>query len=50
MVRHCSQRENSAHLGVKGLTEDLGKKKVFARFVPHQLNAPPYKTKKVNDF
>ena len=21
MVRHCSQRENSAHLGVKGLKE-----------------------------
>ena len=26
------------------LTEDLGKRKVFARFVPHQLNAPPHKT------
>ena len=32
------------------LTEDLGKRKVFARFVPHQLNAPPHKTKKVNEF
>ena len=32
------------------LTEDLGKIKVFARFVPHQLNAPPHKTKKVNEF
>ena len=31
-------------------TEDLGKRKVFARFVPHQLNAPPHKTKKVNEF
>ena len=30
------------------LTEDLSKRKVFARFVPHQLNAPPHKTKKVN--
>ena len=28
----------------------MGKRKVFARFVPHQLNAPPYKTKKVNEF
>ena len=32
------------------LTEDLGKRKAFARFVPHQLNAPPHKTKKVNEF
>ena len=32
------------------LTEDLGKRKVFARFVPQQLNAPPHKTKKVNEF
>ena len=32
------------------LTEDLGKRKVFARFVPHQLNALPHKTKKVNEF
>ena len=32
------------------LTEDLGKRKVFARFFPHQLNAPPHKTKKVNEF
>ena len=32
------------------LTEDLGKRKVFARFVPHQLNAPPQNTKKVNEF
>ena len=32
------------------LTEDLGKRKIFARFVLHQLNAPPYKTKKVNEF
>ena len=32
------------------LTENLGKRKVFARFVPHQLNAPPHKTKKVNEF
>ena len=31
------------------LTEDLGERKVFARFVPHQLNAPPHKTKKVNE-
>ena len=22
MVRHCSQRENSAHLGVKGLSDN----------------------------
>ena len=32
------------------LTEYLGKRKVFARFVPHQLNAPPHKTKNVNEF
>ena len=32
------------------LTEDLGKRKVCARFVPHQLNAPHHKTKKVNEF
>ena len=32
------------------LTEDLGKRKIFACFVPHQLNAPPQKTKKVNEF
>ena len=32
------------------LNEDLGKRKVWSRFVPHQLNAPPYKTKKVSEF
>ena len=32
------------------LTEDLGKRKVFARFVPHQLNEPSHKTKKVTEF
>ena len=32
------------------LTEDLGKRKVCARFVPHQLNATHHKTKKVNEF
>ena len=32
------------------LTEDLGKRKVCARFVPQQLNAPPHKNKKVNAF
>ena len=32
------------------LTEDLGERKVCARFVPHQLNAPPHKIKKVNEF
>ena len=31
------------------LNEDLGKRKVCARFVPHQLNVPPHKTKKVNE-
>ena len=31
------------------LTEDLGERKVFARFVPHQLNAPPHKSKTVNE-
>ena len=28
----------------------MGKKKVCALFVPHQLNAPPHKTKKVKEF
>ena len=32
------------------LTQDLGKRKVCARFVPHEINAPSHKTKKVNDF
>ena len=32
------------------LTKDLGKRKVCARFISHQLNAPPNKTKKVNEF
>ena len=32
------------------LTKDLSKIKVCARFVPHQLNAPPHKIKKVNEF
>ena len=32
------------------LTEYLGKRKVCARFVSHQLNAPPHKTKKINEF
>ena len=32
------------------LTKDLGKRKVCARFVPHQLNSAPHKTKKVNEF
>ena len=32
------------------LTDDLDKRKVFARFVPHQLNLPSHKTKKVNEF
>ena len=31
------------------LTGDLGKRKICARFFPHQLNAPPHKTKKVNE-
>ena len=32
------------------LTENLDKRKVCAPFVPHQLYAPPHKTKKVNEF
>ena len=32
------------------LTEDLGKRKALARFVPDQLNAPPHKTKKSTKF
>ena len=32
------------------LTENLGKRKVCASFVPYQLNAPPHKTKIVNEF
>ena len=50
-VRMLTEELNLSYCTIYSiLTEDLGKKKVFARFVPHQLNAPPHKTKKVNEF
>ena len=50
-VRMLAEELNLAYCKIYTiLTEDLGKRKIFARFVPHQLNAPPHKTKKVNEF
>ena len=50
-VRMLAEQLNSSYCTIyKTLTEDLGKRKVCARFVPHQLNASPHKTKKVNEF
>ena len=50
-VRVLAEKLNSSCCTIYTiLTEDLGKRKVFVRFVPHQLNAPPHKTKKVNEF
>ena len=50
-VRMLAEELNSSYCTIYTiLTEDLGKRKVFARFVPHQLNAPPYETKEVNEF
>ena len=50
-VRMLAEKLNLSYCTIYTiLTEDLSKRKVFARFVPHQLNAPPHKTKKVNEF
>ena len=50
-VRMLPEELNSSYCAIYIiLTEDLGKRKVCARFVPHQLNAPPHKTKNVNEF
>ena len=50
-VRMLAEESNSSYCTSYAiLTEDLGKRKVFARFVPHQLNAQPHKTKKFNEF
>ena len=50
-VRMLTEELNSSYCTIDTiLTEDLGKRKVCGCFVPHQLNAPPHKTKKVNEF
>ena len=50
-VRMLAEELNSSYCTIYTiLTEDLGKRKVRAHFVPYQLNATPHKTKKVNEF
>ena len=50
-IRMLAEELNLSHCTIYTiLTEDLGKRKASARFVSHQLNAPPHKTKKVNEF
>ena len=50
-LRMLAEELNSSYCTIYTiLTEDLGKRKVCARFVPLQLSAPPHKTKKVNEF
>ena len=50
-MRMLSEELNSSYCTIYTiLIEDFGKRKVCARFVPHQLKAPPHKTKKVNEF
>ena len=45
-VRMLVEELNSSYCTIyRILTEDLGKRKVYACFVSHQLNAPPLKTK-----
>ena len=47
-VRVLAEELNSSYCTIYTiLTENLGKRKVCARFVPHQLNAPRHKTKKL---
>ena len=49
-VRMLAEELNLSYCTIYTIfTKDLGKRKAFARFVPHQLNAPPHKTKKVNE-
>ena len=50
-VRMLAEELNSSYCTIYTiLTENLDKRKVCARFVPHQLNATPHKTKKINEF
>ena len=50
-VRMLAEKFNLSYCTIYTiLTEDLGKKKVCSRFVPHYLNVPSHKTKKVNEF
>ena len=50
-VRMLAEKLNVSYCKIYTiLTEDLGKRKVCVRFVLHQLNAPPHKTIKVNEF
>ena len=50
-VRMLAEELNLSYCTIYTIfTKDLCKRKVFARFVPHQLNAPPHKTKKSTNF
>ena len=50
-VRMLAEELNSSYCTIYTiLTEDFGQRKVCALFVQHQLNAPPHKTKKVQEF
>ena len=50
-VRMLAEELNSSYYTIYTiLTKDLGERKVCPRFAPHQLNIPPHKTKKVNEF
>ena len=50
-MRMLAEEFNSSYCAIYTiLIEDLGKRKVCARFVPHQLNVPPHKSKKVDEF
>ena len=50
-VRMLAEESNLSYYTIYTiLTEDLDKRRVYARFAPHQLNAPPHKIKKVNEF
>ena len=50
-VRMLSEELNLSYCTIYTiLAKDLGKRKVFARFAPRQLNAPPRMTKKMNEF
>ena len=41
MVRHCSQRENSAHLGVKGLNQEISYQSNYNK-IANNLTLPKY--------
>ena len=50
-VRVLAEELNSCYCTIYTIiTEDFGKREVCARFVPHQLNSPPHKNKKANEF